>query len=263
MYKIYLRHAYPNELYHHGILGQKWGIRRYQNKDGSLTAAGKKRYSKFNDVRNSIENDVPDDMREHLSSVMKSMTRNPINEMKIQKEVYNSLSRDEQLDLIRGDAKTTREYYNKIKAKRTSDSVQNKIQNFEKLGFKDDGEPTEHSIWLEKSVNNKGRKATLVVAVDKDGEDDLGGDFSKTVKRLENNIGRIDDVGKKHIHDSFKSEYGGKVPAYKLSDMQLRIVGPDACELSYTLNSPGIEGGYVQTNFNPRNMKPQGRVYHD
>lgn len=32
------------ELYHHGILGQKWGIRRYQNKDGSLTAEGIKRY---------------------------------------------------------------------------------------------------------------------------------------------------------------------------------------------------------------------------
>ena len=36
-----------NELYHHGILGMKWGVRRYQNKDGSLTEAGKKRY--FND----------------------------------------------------------------------------------------------------------------------------------------------------------------------------------------------------------------------
>lgn len=33
-----------NELYHHGILGQKWGIRRYQNADGSLTAKGIKRY---------------------------------------------------------------------------------------------------------------------------------------------------------------------------------------------------------------------------
>lgn len=32
-----------NELYHHGVLGQKWGVRRYQNKDGSLTMAGKKR----------------------------------------------------------------------------------------------------------------------------------------------------------------------------------------------------------------------------
>lgn len=32
------------ELYHHGIKGQKWGVRRYQNADGSLTNAGKRRY---------------------------------------------------------------------------------------------------------------------------------------------------------------------------------------------------------------------------
>ena len=38
-----------NELYHHGIKGMKWGVRRYQNKDGSLTDAGKNRkYNKIN-----------------------------------------------------------------------------------------------------------------------------------------------------------------------------------------------------------------------
>lgn len=36
-------YAKPDELYHHGILGQRWGIRRFQNKDGSLTPAGRKR----------------------------------------------------------------------------------------------------------------------------------------------------------------------------------------------------------------------------
>lgn len=34
------------ELMHHGTKGMRWGVRRYQNKDGSLTAAGKKRYNK-------------------------------------------------------------------------------------------------------------------------------------------------------------------------------------------------------------------------
>lgn len=38
-------YAISDELYHHGVKGQKWGIRRYQNEDGSLTAEGEKRYA--------------------------------------------------------------------------------------------------------------------------------------------------------------------------------------------------------------------------
>ena len=38
-----VRRLKTNELQHHGILGMKWGVRRYQNPDGTLTLAGRKR----------------------------------------------------------------------------------------------------------------------------------------------------------------------------------------------------------------------------
>lgn len=45
------RMHYENYLYHHGIPGQKWGVRRYQNEDGSLTNAGKRRYGESGPVK--------------------------------------------------------------------------------------------------------------------------------------------------------------------------------------------------------------------
>ena len=40
--KYYARQTSGKELYHYGVKGMKWGVRRYHNEDGSLTAAGKK-----------------------------------------------------------------------------------------------------------------------------------------------------------------------------------------------------------------------------
>lgn len=49
-----------NNLQHHGIKGQKWGVRRFQNKDGSLTAKGKKRYNddEYDEERERLEQEV-------------------------------------------------------------------------------------------------------------------------------------------------------------------------------------------------------------
>lgn len=41
--------AVNTEFYHHGVKGQKWGVRRYRNANGSLTPAGKKRAKELND----------------------------------------------------------------------------------------------------------------------------------------------------------------------------------------------------------------------
>jgi hypothetical protein len=53
--------GYSTELYHHGILGQKWGVRRFQNEDGSLTAKGKKHYG--------YDRDVTDTSRENIAKI--------------------------------------------------------------------------------------------------------------------------------------------------------------------------------------------------
>lgn len=57
------------EIYHHGILGMKWGVRRYQNKDGSLTAAGRKRYGS----KEALE---VDKQLENVSDLNKALIKN-------------------------------------------------------------------------------------------------------------------------------------------------------------------------------------------
>ena len=76
---------YETELYHHGIKGQKWGVRRFQNKNGSLTTAGKKRKNaKYTDK--NIRNDRKDALKKRRSLSDEEIDRR-INRIKKEQEL--------------------------------------------------------------------------------------------------------------------------------------------------------------------------------
>ena len=79
--------AIENDSYleHHGVLGMKWGVRRYQNKDGSLTSAGKRRYGTSDASPESIAKGKNKHIQRRLNDLEESITTERSNYTKANK----------------------------------------------------------------------------------------------------------------------------------------------------------------------------------
>lgn len=98
--------ARSDELYHHGVKGQKWGVRRYQNEDGSLTPAGKVHYYKTMGLIKKVnyQNDIAkaDILKYRGSNTSKSKAKAEVAQNKIASEAENNM----EANRIKGKAAT-------------------------------------------------------------------------------------------------------------------------------------------------------------
>lgn len=115
-----------NKLRHFGILGMKWGVRRYQNKDGSLTDAGRKRYGVAEEITVA---DKEDSDRGTLSSE------------DIDKKIKRASDTDnydlEFLEYIQNDDELMEDENKQARLKAYKEYLRD--DNMRKLGFRQDG----------------------------------------------------------------------------------------------------------------------------
>lgn len=128
-----LTYIFDDELTHHGTKGQKWGIRRYQNKDGSLTPEGRRRYSKDADKYERKASKTTDAKRkakyeQRAKDARKKLEDDDVIKTKRAEEVKAKFEEDKKKALASGTAEEILKY----KGHMTADEMQGAINRLQK-----------------------------------------------------------------------------------------------------------------------------------
>lgn len=122
-------------LEHHGIKGMRWGIRRFQNKDGSLTPAGRKRRASYASYDSSNTNTTVKKKSgsESSSSKAKSMSdedlRKAINRLQMEKQ-YRDLYRDLNPERVSTGKKIVNASINKVLVPAAQEAGKNIVKGY-------------------------------------------------------------------------------------------------------------------------------------
>lgn len=95
-------------LAHHGVLGMKWGVRRYRNADGSLTPAGKRHVARINKQydkkQQHVDRDIEDLARNSAGITNRKGTRQIVSGYQVKKSIDGLNSKKERLETKRQEA---------------------------------------------------------------------------------------------------------------------------------------------------------------